>query len=325
MEINKLLVIFILILLVVPLIMAHEGEPDPNLPDNIQKLVDYRHEQADFYLKNLSFIIAFLAGILGLLTPCSLAILPAFFAYSFEGKKQITKMTSMFFLGFAPVFIILGLLATFLGKTLATFQQTNKILVVVAGIFLIGLGVMILFGKGFSGIKIKHKTKKTPFGIFLFGIFFAIGFTACMGPILVGILLIAGILNNYVYAAILMLFYSLGLFVPLFLIAMTFDKINFAKRISNMNKKIGFPVSELIAGILLLAMGIAFIAFGGTHFFDFLALGNITIFIYSIQEKLVDLKFINYLGFFILALFVFVLFKFLRKKKNKVEKEVKDE
>ena len=81
-----------------PFILAHGGdEIDENLPENIQKLTEYNHEQADFYLRNLSFIVAFLAGILGILTPCSLAILPAFFAYSFEGKKQITKMTSIFF------------------------------------------------------------------------------------------------------------------------------------------------------------------------------------------------------------------------------------
>ncbi len=313
-----LLIIAFILILVAPMILAHSGEAiDPNLPENIQKSIEYKHEQADFYLRNLSFIIAFLAGILGILTPCSLAILPAFFAYSFEGKKQITKMTSIFFLGFAPVFILFGLLATLLGKTLAMFQQANKTLVIVAGIFLIVFGLMILFGKGFSGIKFKRKTKKTPFGIFLFGIFFAIGFTACMGPILVGILLIAGTLQNYVYAGILMIFYSLGLFVPLFLISMTFDKFNFTKKINNMNKKIGFPISELIAGILLLALGIAFIVFGGTNFFNFLGFGNVTVFIYSLQEKLIDLKFINYLGFVILAIFGFLLFKFLRKKKNK--------
>ncbi len=322
MKTNKLSIIFILLILVIPLLLAHASEePDHDLPDNIQKLIEYKHEQADFYLRNLSFVIAFLAGILGILTPCSLAILPAFFAYSFEGKKEITKMTSIFFLGFAPVFIVFGLLATLLGKTLAVFQQANKTLVIIAGIFLIVFGLMILFGKGFSGIKFKKKTKKTPLGIFLFGIFFAIGFTACMGPILVGILLIAGTLQNYVYAGILMIFYSLGLFVPLFLISMTFDKFNFTKKINNMNKKIGFPISELIAGILLLAMGILFIIFGGTTFLNFLGLGDVTVFIYSLQEKLVDLKFINYFGFIILAVFGFLLFKFLKKKKDKDVKQ----
>ena len=327
MKLNKsLIIIGILLVLIIPMFLAHTGEivVDENLPENIQKLQEYQHEQADFYLRNLSFFVAFLAGILGILTPCSLAILPAFFAYSFEGKKQITKMTSLFFLGFAPVFVIFGLIATFLGKSLAMFQQTNKILVIIAGIFLIIFGLMILFGKGFSGFQVQRKTKKTPWGIFLFGIFFAIGFTACMGPILVGILLIAGILQSYVYAGFLMLFYSLGLFVPLFLISMFFDKFNFSKFINKINKKLGFPISKIIAGVLLIAMGITFIIYKGTYFLNYLGLGDITVFIYSIQEKLINLRFINVIGVVVLIIFAFLLWWFLKKKNGGTKSEEKE-
>lgn len=320
---KSLILIGILLILIIPLLLAHEGEEeiDENLPENIQKLQEYQHEQADFYLRNLSFIVAFLAGILGILTPCSLAILPAFFAYSFEGKKQITKMTSLFFLGFAPIFIIFGLIATFLGKSLAMFQQTNKILVIIAGIFLIIFGLMVLFGKGFSGFQVQRKTKKTPWGIFLFGIFFAIGFTACAGPILVGILLIAGVLQSYVYAGFLMLFYALGLFIPLFLISMFFDKFNFSKFINNINRKIGFSITNLIAGILLIAMGVAFLIYKGTYFFNYLGLGNITVIMYKLQEKLINIKFINIIGALILITFIFLLWRFLKKKKGGTKSE----
>lgn len=313
-NLSKSLVIGILFLLLIPAILAHTGEEiNDSLPENVRKLIEYKHEQADFYLRNLSFIIAFLAGILGILTPCSLAILPAFFAYSFEGKKQITKMTSIFFLGFAPVFIIFGLLATFFGKTLAMFQKGSSLLVIIAGIFLIIFGLMVLFGKGFSGIQFNKKTKKTPLGIFLFGIFFAIGFTACMGPILVGILLIAGILQNYLYAGFLMLFYSLGLFVPLFLISMSFDKFNFAKFINKINKKLGFSISKIIAGLLLIIMGFVFIFYRGTYITNSLGLGGITVFIYAIQEKIINIKFINIAGIFILIGFFILLWRFLKK------------
>ena len=112
-KLYSLFLILILLLIIIPISLAHETniehEEAVNLPANLQGLVDYKYDQADFYLLNLSFLIAFLAGIIGILTPCSLAILPAFFAYSFEGKKEITKMTLIFFLGFAPVFIVFGL------------------------------------------------------------------------------------------------------------------------------------------------------------------------------------------------------------------------
>ena len=118
MKYNKsLIIIGILLILILPMILAHTGEEiDESLPENIQKLIEYKHEQADFYLRNLSFLVAFLAGIVGLLTPCSLAILPAFFAYSFEGKKQITKMTLIFFSWIRPGFYCLWINSHFFRK-----------------------------------------------------------------------------------------------------------------------------------------------------------------------------------------------------------------
>lgn len=322
-----LLILLVFMLVLAPLTLAHiseevEGvhndseEGSLAIPSNIQKMIDYESDQAKFYLKNLSFIIAFLAGILGILTPCSLAILPAFFAYSFKEKKQITKMTFAFFLGFMPIFVAFGLLATFLGKSISLLQQNNNLLVIIAGVFIIILGLMVLFGKGFSGIKINKKTEKSTFGIFLFGVFFAIGFTACMGPILIGILLIAGVLQNYLYAGFLMVSYSLGLFVPLFLISMLSDKYNFAKSINKINNKIGFPLTKVISGALLIIMGLVFIIYGGTFIINNLGLGSLTVFIYSIQNKLVSLKFINIIGIVVLGGFLYLMWKFLRKKRK---------
>src|SRR5262245_18918893 len=45
-------------------------------------------------------IPAFLAGVLSFLSPCTLPILPAYFAFSFQARKQsIVLMTVAFFLG----------------------------------------------------------------------------------------------------------------------------------------------------------------------------------------------------------------------------------
>lgn len=316
---DKLFLALVIFLVVSPLALAHETDAlheEVELPANIQGIRDYQNEQARFYLESLSFLIAFLAGVVGILTPCSLAILPAFFAYGFEGKKQITKKTMTFFLGFTPVFIIFGLLATFFGKTIAIFQQNNRILVTVAGIFIMLFGLMALFGRGFSGIQIRKKTDKSVLGVFLFGVFFAVGFTACMGPIIFGILLIAGVLQNYLYASFLMLSYSFGLFVPLFLISMLSDRYNFSRFMNNINKRLGFPLTNLISGGLLIAIGLVFIIYGGTFITGNLGLGSVTIFIYSIQNSLVSLKFINVIGALVLIVFLYLLWRFLRKEKT---------
>ena len=217
-----------------------------------------------------------------------------------------------------PVFVIFGLIASFLGKSLAMLQKDNSLLVIIAGVFLIIFGLMALFGKGFSGIRINKKTNKSTFGTFLFGVFYALGFTACLGPVLVGILLIAGTLQNYLYSGFLMFFYSFGLFVPLFLISMFFDKFNLSKFINKINQRLGFSITNLISGGLLIIMGLIFIIFGGTYVVGYLGLGDISVVIYSLQEKILALRFINIIGTIVLIAFLLLLWKFLKRKKSKL-------
>lgn len=317
---KKKIIFLLCIILLIPFVYSHETEDTHEevvLPANLQKVADYNNQQADFYLKNLSFIIAFLAGMVGILTPCSLVILPAFFAYTFKEKKKLTKMTLAFFLGFAPVFISFGLLAAFLGNSIAGLQQNNSLIVTIAGVFIILLGIMTLYGRGFSGLNIQKKTGNTFFGVILFGILFGIGFTACMGPILVGILLIASVFQSYLYAGFLMLFYSFGLFIPLFIASFFFDKYNLAESIKNINKKVGFSITNLIAGLLLISFGLVFIIYSGTFIVNNLGYGNVTMFIYSIQTKLVSLRFINIIGVTFLIGFLILLWRFLKNRNGK--------
>jgi cytochrome c-type biogenesis protein len=299
---------------------------DDNLPEGLHKIIEYNNQQANFYLKNLSFIVAFLAGILSILLPCSLAIMPAFFAYTFKEKREITKMTLSFFLGFMPVFIALGLIATFLGSSISMLQENSRLLITIAGAFIVAFGLMTLFGKGFTFIKIRNKVKNDALGIFLFGIFFGIGWTACSGPILVGMLLIASVFNNYLYSTLLMFFYSLGIFVPLFLISFLFDRYDLSNNkfikgkefeFKAFNKKISIHSTNLISAVLLIAVGLVFIIYGGTFIVNNLGLGGLTYNIYSLQENIVSLKFVNIIGSIVLLVFLFLLWRFLKKKNNK--------
>ena len=63
-----LITILMSLLFMSPLVLSQEtellyGENEKNLPPNLQKIAEYNNQQAQFYLKNLSFLIAFLAGI----------------------------------------------------------------------------------------------------------------------------------------------------------------------------------------------------------------------------------------------------------------------
>ncbi len=323
--------IFVVLLVLSSLVSAHiteeehteENSEDLVLPANVQLIKEYNKEQSLKFIRDISLLIAFLAGILSLISPCILPTLPAFFAYSFKEKTNITKMTLLFFLGFSIVFIAYGLIAAFLGISLAMLIENFSLLVLIMGVFLVLFGAITLFGKGFSGFVVKRKFKHDSLGVFLFGIVFAVGWTACLGPILAGVLSIATILGSYVYSALLLFSYSLGIFVPLFILSFFFDKYNLVeskflrgKDISIFGKKI--HSTNLISGALLIAVGAIFIIFRNTSIINSINPFGVKIIFNNLQNVLLTFKYANIIGIIVLAVFLYLVYKFLKRKNDKL-------
>src|SRR3990167_6287529 len=309
------LILFLILTLLSLTAMAQTG---------LQKLADYSQQQAVFYLQNLSFFVAFIGGMISVLLPCTLAILPAFFAYTFKERKEITKMTLALFAGFSMLFIVLGIFAAAIGETLTSIQiLETKNLIFISGALLIVFGIMTILGKGFSFIKIDKKTGHDIAGIFTFGILFGLGWSACLGPVLAGILLIASTFHNYFYSAALLFFYSLGLFVPLFLISILFDKYNLTQKawvkgkefeVKIFGKTFFMHTTKIVAGILLIASGLTFIVFNGTSVINNLDPLRTSVYAYIFEDRLFNIPYINLIGLAAFALFVFVVWHFMHKR-----------
>ncbi|MEM3126614.1 MAG: cytochrome c biogenesis CcdA family protein, partial [Candidatus Woesearchaeota archaeon] len=235
------------------------------LPKGLQVLVEYSQKQA----LALSFLVAFLGGVLSFLSPCVLPLLPAFFAYAFEEKKQITKMTLAFFLGSTSVFILLGLTASFIGQILSAFRAE---LTIASGVAIIIFGIMTLLNKGFVFIHHEQKGTKHFLEVLIFGALFAIGFTPCVGPILASILFVAST-QTYINAATMLFFYSLGVSLPLFIFAMLYDKYKLSQVSWIKGKPIKFlgvktHTNKIIAGAMLLITGIVFVTYQSTAIYN---------------------------------------------------------
>jgi len=165
-------------------------------------------------------ILAFIAGVLSFTSPCTLPILPAYFAFTFQSdRRRIALMTTAFFVGLALVFTLLGASASFVGGFLRQHLQT---LTMLSGAVIILLGVMTLLDMGFSGPNFATNPSATLGGSFLFGLTFGFALTPCVGPILASILALAASAQTVLQGTVLLFIYALGLGLPLMLVSTFF-------------------------------------------------------------------------------------------------------
>jgi cytochrome c biogenesis protein CcdA len=242
----------------------------------------------------VSYIVAFLGGILSLFSPCILSILPVFFACTFKEKRRLLEMSVVFFFGFSLVFTLMGLAASGFGGVLMSHRQELNI---ATGSFLVLFGIMSLLGKGFSLSFLRFpwhsgKHRSDIVGTFLLGVMFAVGWSPCIGPILGSILLIASTTADAVYGAALLFVYSLGIFIPMFLIAFMFDKYKvleheWLKEKKEMMYMFNIHLTNVIAGVLFVLLGLVFIFFNGTEFLASVDFFNMQEALTSAQEALI--------------------------------------
>lgn len=159
--------------------------------------------------------LAFAGGLLSFLSPCTLPILPAYFAFAFQsGRKQIAFNTLFFMLGLGTMFSLMGATASTFSRLLRGNQQ---ILLILGGSVIMLFGVMALLGKGFAGFKAEEEQMpaRTLGGSYLFGLTFAVGWSGCVGPILGGVYSLAAATASMMSGFILLFIYTLGLGLPL--------------------------------------------------------------------------------------------------------------
>ena len=228
---------------------------------------------------NVTLFAAFAAGLLSFISPCVLPLIPGYLSYisglsmdemrgvpavaaagtvavavPAAARRRVLTSTFAFVLGFSMVFVALGASASVLGQFLT--QQLN-VLGKVAGVIIIifGLHSMGVLRIGWLYSEKRIHTESKPAGLvdaMLVGIAFAFGWTPCIGPILAGILAIAGAQDTIGEGVRLLAVYSLGLAVPFIATSLAINHFFAAfARIRRHYHKV-----EVASGVLLVIIGV---------------------------------------------------------------------
>ena len=203
------------------------------------------------YYEAISPLAAFGAGILSVLSPCILPLLPAVLASS-TGKGKLRPLAIV--LGVSISFTLMGVVTSTFG---AAFQAYLGQLEILAELLIITMGLAILFEislfNSFSRFPLLAGMKdEGPISGFLLGLSLGVLWIPCVGPILASILTMVALEGNAATGAVTLSIYSAGFAVPMLLLAysahLSTSKIKLISRYDVAFKK-GAGVVILLVGL----------------------------------------------------------------------------
>jgi cytochrome c-type biogenesis protein len=217
----------------------------------------------------VTYLAALAAGFLSFISPCVLPLIPGYISFvsgasldeirgggaTSSASRRTVLMTSLaFVVGFSLVFIALGATASAIGKLV---MRNLPLLGKIAGavIIIFGLHTMGVFRLQFLEMEKRAQGQTKPAGLLgamFVGVAFAFGWTPCIGPILAGILAVAGSRDSVREGVLLLAVYSLGLAIPFLLTSLAIDR--FFALTSRIRRH--YHAIEMVSGGLLVAIGL---------------------------------------------------------------------
>jgi cytochrome c biogenesis protein CcdA len=238
----------------------------------------------------VSFLASFLGGLLSLLSPCSALLLPAFFAYAFQSRSELVGKTAVLYLGLCATLVPLGM---GISAVSALVYGHRSALITVSGLVIIAFGVMQMLGGGFAFGPIERlrggiKGNSFVATFFLGAVYGFAGF--CSGPILGAVLTVAASSGSILRGATLLATYAAGMAAPLLLMALLWDSLDLGHRRWLRGREISlgrfrFHTTNLVSGLLFVAIGVLFIVFEGTSALEGLyASGGATDLVFTVER-----------------------------------------
>jgi cytochrome c-type biogenesis protein len=204
--------------------------------------------------------IAFFAGLLSIITPCVLPLVPGYLSAVSAveadrlGQPGVARRVAIssvpFILGFTLVFVVLGAAAAAIGDVLSPDRQAE-----LAGVFLVVLGLTFLgllpWPERVLAPGLLSRARRQGSGVLL-GAAFAVCAGVCIGPVLASILVLASDASSVLRGSALLAAYAGGLAFAFLLAGVAFARAMGAFRWLRDR----FFLVRAAGGVILVALGL---------------------------------------------------------------------
>ncbi len=178
-------------------------------------------------MSDILISLAFSAGILSFLSPCSVGMIPAYIGFYIKSNedKSWKKIYLGLFrgialaLGFSTIFIIFAIIIFVFGNIII---NVIPVITVFIGIIIICLGISTLINRGLSlnifhqfqsDVDKKVKKNNNILSIYLFGLLYGLVSLGCSFPLFISVVLSTFIEKNYFNTIVVGLSYLAGVFL----------------------------------------------------------------------------------------------------------------
>ncbi len=171
-------------------------------------------------------LISFFTGVISILSPCILPVIPIFVAFSLKTKSK-SEIVS-FTLGLLSVFLVIVLLTGFFTSIVYSYIFYIRIF---SAVLLLAIGILMLVDYSFSFSVKLPKESDGIVGSFILGFITSISWAPCYSAYLISLITLLVSSSDWPYAVFNILLYCLGFGLMLFVLSLLISKINLEKLI----------------------------------------------------------------------------------------------
>lgn len=167
-------------------------------------------------------LISFFTGVISILSPCILPILPIFIGFSIKSrpKSEIMAFTWGLFSIFTLIIFLTAFFTTLVYKYIIYVRYASAILLLI-------IGILMLVDYSFNFIKITPRKSDGIIGSFILGFLTSVAWVPCYSAYLISLISLLVTTANPLYVSFNIIVYCLGFGLTILLLSYLISKINF--------------------------------------------------------------------------------------------------